>query len=151
MIDKKLIEAALTNNALLLSMDDNFSLIAEMQKAVGVGEGVTSDDERLTNFDPFALAWNHQTKDGKWRLLAVAYRRHNDIFPELKMNSPIRWDNFTMAQQAAIKNVCAEQLQAAVSLFANEMAADQWVKGFAGALKEREQDAAVYRLKEKVA
>lgn len=144
MIDLKLIKAAIKKANLTMSglvappktleAQHSQSAIETLQERF---KNITHcDDPRAINFDCFAFAWNRLPRADKFRLIASAYRDNKELFARVKMDSSVRWDDFSLAQQAALIRCCDELLRVVVTLVSDDLFAVDYRSHFIGALRE---------------
>jgi len=131
MIDLTLIKSFLhRSNLSLLDMDNHGSaLISELQSTFGIVAHENPDTPEVNNFDAFEFAWNRLAKGDRFNLLSLAYRENNALFQSLKMDSPVKWSDFSLAQQVVIHNAAAAALVASATLFCDQHFAHDFVKG----------------------
>lgn len=141
MIDLNLLKTIIRKNASLLSIDAECSLIGELQsQPFFADKDIKSNDPKLVDFDAFGFSWNRQTRDHKLRILAAAYRTHKTLFDASDLLNRIGWEQFTLAQQVVIKNTVVDLMYSAISLFSNQCAAEDFLSGFVGAVKQKEEE-----------
>lgn len=139
MIDHNLLKRVIRKNASLLSFDAAFSFDAALNDQAFISDKeIKSDDVRLANFDGFGFSWDYQSRDKKILILEAARRSHGSLFDASDLLNRIEWEQFTMAQQVVIKNTSLELLHVAMSIFSNECAAEDFIKGFVIAAQDKE-------------
>ncbi|MGH1438607.1 MAG: hypothetical protein ACRBBR_00740 [Cellvibrionaceae bacterium] len=140
MIDINLIKNSLSLLSLSISdMDKHGSqLIKELQLLFGTCEGENYDSEAVQNFDCFEFAWNRLPKSGRLRIVTLAYRDNKTLFQDVKMDSPVGWGDFTLAQQVELFKASAAMLEVSVTLFSDKEFSWSFADGFKSAIREKQ-------------
>ncbi len=132
MIDLSLIRTAIKNAG--LSAGDG-SACSELVLQFGQCDESKVDSPEVVNFDCFEFAWDRLPRSDKFRLISIAYRDKRELFQTIKMDSPVKWADFNLAQQSVLFSVAADTLKAAFTLFSDEQFAADYRSGFLGAAR----------------